>query len=255
MGQPDDGQEIPPRKQSVTTQLEEHTKELNISSYEGWPQDDTEDQRRRLDDAILAACRYIYHTDCDRTFEGVRNSRERSIQRNIDYIRATNRIIDFNEDLKMHIRKQHQDLERREKMMDRFHKQLEDLANTPSPLPRNMPWQETADMLESENKALARFPDNSPSHRAAREQLVADEEVERTRKILNETSFLANTPSTSSESFDVLDYSSDDDDFSNNGVVDDTEADAIKISKKENDKDEEEEEDNTDGINSFPEII
>ena len=104
-------------------------------------------------------------------------------------------------------------------------------------------------------QALSRFPDNSPSHRAAREQLVADEEVERTRKILNETSFLANTPSTSSESFDVLDYSSEDDDYSNSGVVDDTEADGNDISKKEDNKDEEEEEDNTDGINSFPDLI
>ena len=188
--------------------------------------------------------------------EGTRNSRERSIQRNIDYIRATNRIIDLTEDLKMHVRKQHQDLERREKMMDRFHRQLEDLANTPSPLPRNMPWQDTADMLESENKVLSRFPDNSPSLRAAREQLVADEEVERTRKILNETSFLANTPSTSAESFDVLDYSSDDD-FSNNGVEDDTEEDVNNVNKtEENNNEEEEEEDNsTDGINSFPDII
>ena len=84
---------------------------------------------------------------------------------------------------------------------------------------------------------------------------MADEEVERTRKILNEASFLANTPSTSSESFDVIDYSSDDDDYSNNGLVDDTEADVNNISKKEDNKDEEEEEDNTDGINSFPEII
>ena len=74
----------------------------------------------------------------------------------------------------MHVRKLHLDLERREKMMDRFHKQLEDPASTPSPLPRYMPWQETADMLESENKALHSFPDNSPSHRAARDQLVAD---------------------------------------------------------------------------------
>ena len=195
----------------------------------------------------------MYHTDCDRVDEGTRNSRERSIQRNIDYIRATNRIINLTEDLKMHVRKQHQDLERREKMMDRFHRQLEELANTPSPLPRNMPWQDTADMLESENKALSRFPDNSPSHRAAREQLVADEEVERTRKILNETSFLANTPSTSAESFDVLDYSSDDDDFTNNGVQDDTEAD--NINKTEKDDEEEEEDNTTDGINSFPDII
>ena len=140
-------------------------------------------------------------------------------------------------------------------MMDRFHKQLEDLASTPSPLPRNMPWQETADMLESENKALSRFPDNSPSHRAARDQLVADEEVERTRKILNETSFLANTPSTSAESFDVLDYSSDDDDFSNNGVQDDTEADNSKVNKTEEQDEEEEEDNQTDGINSFPDLI
>ena len=160
--------------------------------------------------------------------EGVRNTREQSIQRNIDYIRASNRIVDLTEDLKMHVRRLHMDLERREKMMDRFHKQLEELAATPSPLPRNMPWQDTADMLESENKALARFPDNSPSHRAARDQLVADEEVERTRKILNETSFLANTPSTSAESFEILDYSDDDDIFSNNGIEDDTEADANK---------------------------
>ena len=198
-----------------------------------------------------------YHTDCDRTFEGVRNSRERSIQRNIDYIRATNRIIDLTEDLKMHVHRQHQDLERREKMMDRFHKQLEDLASTPSPLPRNMPWQETADMLESENRSLSMFPDNSPSHRAARDQLVADEEVERTRKILNETSFLANTPSTSAESFDVLDYSSDDDDddFSNNGVRDDTEADTSKVNKTEEQEEEEEEDNQTDGINSFPDLI
>ena len=166
MGPSNDGPEVTPRKQSVATQLEQHTSGMNSSTYEGWPQDDTEDQKRRLDDAILAACRYIYHTDCDRTLEGVRNSRERSIQRNIEYIRATNRIIDLSEEVKMHVRKQHQDLERREKMMDRFHKQLEDLASTPSPLPRNMPWQGTADMLESENKALSRFPDNSPSHRA-----------------------------------------------------------------------------------------
>ena len=253
MGQNDAQAADPPRKQSVVTQLEGHTQSLNTSSYEGWPQDDTEDQKRRLDDAILACCRYVYHTDCDRATEGVRNSRDRSIQRNIDYIRASNRIIDLTEDLKMHVRKQHQGLERREKMMERFHKQLEELANTPSPLPRNMPWQDTANMLESENKALSRFPDNSPSHRAAREQLVADEEVERTRKILNETSFLANTPSTSAESFDVLDYSSDDDDFSNNGVQDDTEVDSSSVNKTE--KEEEEEDNTTDGINSFPEII
>ena len=118
-----------------------------------------------------------------------------------------------------------------------------------------MPWQETADMLESENKALARFPDNSPSHRAARDQLVADEEVERTRKILNETSFLANTPSTSAESFEVLDYSDDDDDiFSNNGIQDDTEADVNKNRKTE-EPEEEEEENETDGLNSFPDSI
>ena len=111
-------------------------------------------------------------------------------------------------------------------------------------------------MLESENKALSRFPDNSPSHRAARDQLVADEEVERTRKILNETSFLANTPSTSAESFDVLDYSSDDDDdvFSNNGIQEDTEADVNKINKTE-EQEEEEEDNQTDGINSFPDLI
>ena len=127
------------------------------------------------------------------------------------------------------------------------------LASTPSPLPKNMPWQETADMLESENKALARFPDNSPSHRAARDQLVADEEVERTRKILNETSFLANIPSTSAESFEVLDYSDDDDaNFSNIGIQDDTEADANKNRKME---EEEEEENETDGLNSFPDSI
>ena len=101
----------------------------------------------------------------------------------------------------------------------------------------------------------ARFPDNSPSHRAARDQLVADEEVERMRKILNETSFLANTPSTSAESFEVLDYSDDEDDiFSNNGIQDDTEADVNKNRKTE-EQEEEEEENETDGLNSFPDQL
>ena len=85
---------------------------------------------------------------------------------------------------------------------------------------------------------------------------MADEEVERTRKILNETSFLANTPSTLAESFDVLDYSSDDndDDFSNNGVQDDTEADNNEVNKTEEQEEEEEEDNQTDGINSFPDL-
>ena len=81
MGPHDAGVTNTPRKQSVATQLEEHTQGLNTSTCEGWPQDDVEDQKRRLDDAILTCCRYIYHTDCDRTTEGVRNTRERSIQR------------------------------------------------------------------------------------------------------------------------------------------------------------------------------
>ena len=71
MGQHDAQAADAPRKQSVFTQLEEYTQGLNNSTYEGWPQDDTEDQKRRLDDTILACCRYVYHTDCDRTTKGL----------------------------------------------------------------------------------------------------------------------------------------------------------------------------------------
>ena len=52
-----------------------------------------------------------------------------------------------------------------------------------------MPRQDTSDRLESEKKAMERFPNNSPSHRAAREQFIAYEEVERFRKILKEANF------------------------------------------------------------------
>ena len=67
---------------------------------------------------------------------------------------------------------------------------------------------------------------------------MADEEVERTRKNLKETSFLNDTPSSSAESFVVLDYSSDDEIFSNNGVEDDTEVDNTRVNKSEEEAEE-----------------